>query len=189
MRAQDHAVLDDLEAIGGERGAGGGDVDDQLGGAGGGGAFGGAGAFDDAVVDDAVAGKEAAGEIDVLGRDPQPAVVREAERSRDVVEVGHVAHVDPGLGHCDHDIGVAEAEGVDQHHLGIRRRDHLAYEVLAGDAEMHGAGRKLLGDLGRRQERNLGAVEPRNGTAIIAHAARLDQFKPGAGEEALGVFL
>ena len=54
---------------------------------------------------------------------------------------------------------------------------------------MHGAGRELLGDLGGRQERDLDAVEPRDGAAIVAHAARLDQFEPGAGEEALGVFL
>ena len=61
LRAQDHAVLDHLEPVGGERRAGGGDVDDQFGGAGGRRAFGRAGALDDAVVDDAVLGEEAAG--------------------------------------------------------------------------------------------------------------------------------
>src|SRR5258707_4116933 len=34
LRAQDHAVLDDLQSVGGERRARGGDVDDELGGAG-----------------------------------------------------------------------------------------------------------------------------------------------------------
>ena len=54
---------------------------------------------------------------------------------------------------------------------------------------MHGARRELLGDLGRGEERDLDAIEPRDGAAIVAHAAWLDQFEPGAGEEALGVFL
>src|SRR5262249_32023249 len=50
LRTQDEAVLHHLEGVGGERRAGGGDVDDQLGGAGGGRRFGGAGALHDAVV-------------------------------------------------------------------------------------------------------------------------------------------
>ena len=54
LAAQDHAVVEHLEAVGGERRAGGGDVDDHLGGADRRRAFGGAGAFDDAVIDDAV---------------------------------------------------------------------------------------------------------------------------------------
>ena len=116
LRAQDDAVVDDLERVGGERRAGGGDVDDQLGGARRRRAFGRARAFDDAVVDDAVGGEEIARQIHVFGRDPHLAVVAQAERGRDVVEIGHAAHVDPGLRHRDHDIGEAEAEPLDQHH-------------------------------------------------------------------------
>ena len=124
-----------LEPVGGERRAGGGDVDDHFGGAGGGRAFGGAGAFDDAVVDDAVVGKERAGQIGVFGGEPHLAFVLEAEGGGDVVEVGHVAHVDPGLRHGDHHIGKAEAELIDEHDLPIGVEDHLAHQVFAGDAE------------------------------------------------------
>ena len=122
LRAQDDAVVDDFEPVGGKRRAGGGDVDDQLGGAGRRRAFGRAGAFDDAIIDDAVLGKEAAREVDVFGGDPHLAVVLEAERGGDVVEIGHGAHVDPGLRHGDDDIGEAEAELVDEAPLRDRRR-------------------------------------------------------------------
>ena len=54
---------------------------------------------------------------------------------------------------------------------------------------MHGALAELLGDLGRRQIGHLDAVEARDGAAIVAGAARLDEFEPGAGEKAFGVLL
>ena len=81
-------------------------------------------------------------EVDVFGGDPHLAVVLEAEGGGDVVEIGHAAHVDPGLRHGDDDIGEAEAEPVDQHHLPVGIGDHLAHQVLAGDAEMHRALRR-----------------------------------------------
>ena len=98
-----------------------------------------------------------------------------AERGADVVEVGHGAHVDPGLRHRHHHVGEAEAEPFDQHHFAVGVRDHLAHQVFAGDAEMHGAGRELRGDFGGRQIGDLDAVEPGDGAAIVARAARLDQ--------------
>ena len=61
LRAQDDAVVEDLQRVGGERRAGGGDVDDELGRAGGRRAFGRAEALDDAVIGDAVLGEEARG--------------------------------------------------------------------------------------------------------------------------------
>ena len=48
--------------------------------------------------------------------------MRRAERGRDIVEIRHRAHVDPGLRHRDHDIRLAEAEPVDQHDALRRRR-------------------------------------------------------------------
>ena len=59
-------------------------------------------------------GEEYPGEIDVFGRHPHPPIMLRAETGGDVVEVGHRADVDPGLRHCDHDVGAAEAEIVDQ---------------------------------------------------------------------------
>ena len=123
LRAQDDAVIDHLQPVGRERRAGGGDVDDQLGGAGRRRAFGRAEAFDDAVVDDAVRGEEIARQVHVFGGDAHLAVVREAERGGDIVEIGHAAHVDPGLRHRDHDIGMTEAEPFDQHHALYPRRE------------------------------------------------------------------
>ena len=156
LRAQDGAVVDDLQAVGGERRAGGGDVDDQLGGARRRRAFGRARAFDDAVIDDAVGGEEIARQVHVFGRDPHLAVVAQPERGRDVVEIGHAAHVDPGLRHRDHDIGEAEAEPLDHHHALLDVGDHLAQQILAGDAEMDGALRQL-----RRRSRRPTDTRPR----------------------------
>ena len=189
LRAQDHPVLDHLEAVGGERGAGGGDIDDHFGGAGRGRGFGGARAFHDAVIDDAVLGKEGARQIGVFGGEPHFALVLEPERGGDIVEVGHAAHVDPGLRHGDDDIGETEAEPVDEHDLPVGVGDHLAHQILAGDAEMDGALRELRGDFRRRQIGDLDAVKSGDGAAVVARSARLDELKPGARKEGLGVLL
>ena len=53
--------------------------------------------------------------------------------------IGHGAHVDPGLRHRDDDIGKAEAEAFDQHDALVGVGDHLAHQILAGDAEVDGA--------------------------------------------------
>ena len=137
LRAQDHAVVDHLEAVGGERRAGRGDVDDELGGAGGGRGFGRARAFHDPVVGDAVRGEELARQVHVLGGEPHLAMMLETEGGRDVVEVRHALHVDPGLRHRHHHVGVAEAERIDEHHAAVGVGDHLAHQILAGHADMH----------------------------------------------------
>ena len=67
--------------------------------------------------------------------------------------------------------------------------DHLAHQILAGDAEMHRALRQQVGDLGGREVGDLDAGKVGDGAAIVARAARLDQLEPGAREEGFGVFL
>ena len=111
------------------------------------------------------------------------------EGGRDVVEIGHVAHVDPGLRHGDDHIGEAEAELVDEHDLPIGIEDHLAHQVFAGDAELHRALAELRGDFRRREVGDLDAVKAGDGAAIVACAARFDEFEPGTGEERFHVFL
>ena len=112
-----------------------------------------------------------------------------AKAGGDVVEIGHGADIDPGLRHCDHHIGIAEAERVDQQDAPLGVSDALAHQVLAGDAEMRGAARQIGCDLACRQIRDLDIVEPVDGAAIVAGAARFGQTEAGAGEERLGVFL
>ena len=72
---QDRAVFQHLQAIGRQRRAGGGDVHDRFGGAGGGRAFGGAGAFDDAIIADARMREKAARQLRIFGGDAQPAAM------------------------------------------------------------------------------------------------------------------
>ena len=139
LRAQDHAVVEHLQRVGGERRAGRGDVDDQFGGAGGRRALGRAQAFDDAIVGDAVLGEKPARQIDVFGRDPHALAAPGAMVRRDILEVGHRSHVDPGLRRGDDDIGAAEAERRQQREALVGVGDLLAHEVLAGDAEMRRA--------------------------------------------------
>ena len=189
LRAQDHAVLDHLEPVGGERRAGRRDVDDEFGGAGGRRGLGRARAFHDPVVGDAMRGKEIAREVHVFGGEPHLALVLEAERGRDIVEIGHAVHVDPGLRHRHHHIGVAEAEPVDQNDMLVGIGDLLAHQVLAGHAEMHRALRQQVDDLGGREIGHLDAGQVGDRAAIVALAARLDELEPGAREEGLGVFL
>ena len=107
----------------------------------------------------------------------------------DVLEIGHVAHVDPRLRRRDHDIGAPEAERRQHHELGLDVGDMLAHEILAGHADMRRPRGQLPDDLGRGQEGDLHPVEPRDGAAIIAHAAPLHDLQPRAREIFVGVFL
>ena len=133
--------------------------------------------------------EEIARQIDVFGRHAHPAIVLRAEAGRDVVKIGHGAHVDPGLWYGNDDIGAAEPKTLDQLHALVGLRNAFAQQVFAGDAEMHRAARQLSGDVACRQIGDLDIVEACNGAAIIARATRLRQRETGAGEEGLGVFL
>ena len=117
------------------------------------------------------------------------ALVLEAKRGRNVVEIGHAVHVDPGLRYSHHHIGVTEAQPVDQNDMLIRIGDLLAHEVLAGDAEVHHALRQQVDDLGCREICHLDPGKIGDSAAVIAHAARLDELEPGAREEGFGVLL
>ena len=189
LRAQDHAVLDDLQSVGGERRARGSDVDDELGGAGARRRLGGAEALHDAIVGNPVAGEEVPRQIHIFGRDPHLAVMTQAECGGDVVEVGHQAYVDPGLRHGDDHVGVSEPELLEEHDACLGVRDHLPHQIFAGDAELRGALRQLDGDLRRGQIGDFHAGDAVERAAIFARAARLHQHQPGAAEERLRVLL
>ena len=100
------------------------------------------------------------------------------------------AHVDPGLRHGDHDIGVAEAERRQQARRARRRRASVSRTRSSPvTPRWRRAGAELARDLGGRQEQHLD----------IGHAgdARRDsrarrapaQAQPGAAEEGGGVLL
>ena len=93
------------------------------------------------------------------------------------------AHVDPGLRRGDDDIGAAEAERRQQRKALVGVGDLLAHEVLAGDAEMRRAGGELADDLGGREKGHFDAGQIGDRAAIVARAAPLHEFEPGAGEE------
>ncbi|OIQ67393.1 hypothetical protein GALL_510290 [mine drainage metagenome] len=112
-----------------------------------------------------------------------------AEAGGDVVQIGHGPDVDPGLRYRNHDIGAAKAETVDQEDALVGVGNAFAQQILAGDAEMDGAARELRGNLARGEIGDLDIIEPADGAAIVAGAARLCQRKPGAREERFGVFL
>ena len=82
-----------------------------------------------------------------------------AKGGGDIVEIGHGAHVDPGLRHGDDDIGVAKAERRQQLDCAVGVGEGLAHEIFAGDAEMHVAGGELRDDFGSREEGDLDTVD------------------------------
>ena len=128
-------------------------------------------------------GEEAAGQVDVFCRNPHPVAAPGAIGRGDVVEIGHRAHVDPGLGRGNHDIGVAEAERTQERKPRLDVGNLLAHQVLAGDAEMDLARGELADDLGRRDIGDLDPGQAGDRAAIVAGAAALDKLKAGAGEE------
>ena len=111
-----------------------------------------------------------------------------AKLGGDIVEIGHGAHVDPGLRHGDRDIGKTEAERFEQHDLVVRTLD-IADQVLSGDAEMHRATHELRCDLACRQIGDLDAIDAADAAAIFADTTRLDHRKPRFGKELVGAFL
>ena len=110
LRTQDDAVVDHFKSIGCKRSAGRG-LSTIISAAPAAGAPSVAPVeFDDPVIDYAVLGEEAAGQVGVFGRKPHFAFVLEPKCGGDIVEIGHVAHVDPGLRYGNNNIGEAEAE-------------------------------------------------------------------------------
>ncbi len=97
-----------------------------------------------------MSGKEVAREIGIFGGEPHLAFVLEPECGRHIIEIGHGAHVDPGLRNRDDNIGEAKSQSCDQNHALFGLRDHFADKILAGDAEMRGALAELSGNFGGR---------------------------------------
>src|SRR5690606_35407707 len=182
----DQPVLEDAQRVGREGGAGGGDVDDQVGRAGGGGRLGGARTLDDAVFGNAVFGEVAAREVDVFGGHPQPAAVPGAEVRGDVGEVDHLLHVDPGVGHRHHHVGLAEAEAAHEQHVLLAIFGRLVDEIGAGHADIDAAEDQLPGDLrgGVEAHRYLRLVL--DGADIGAGAAGAGDGQPRGGERLAG---
>ena len=140
-------------------------------------------ALDDAIVGDAVLGEIPARQVDVFGRHPHPLPVPRAMVGRDILEVGHRAHVDPGLRRGDDDIGAAEAQRRQQREPLIGVGDLLAHQILAGDAEMRRAARELADDFRGREIGHFHAGQVDDRAAIVARAAPLHEFQPCPGEE------
>ena len=90
---------------------------------------------------------------------------------------------------CASWLAISEAEPVDHDDATREVWDHLAQQILAGDAEMYRALCELAGDLRRGQISHLHIGQAVDGAAVVARAARFGQREPGAGEERLGVFL
>ena len=142
LRAQDHAVVDHLERVGGERRAGRGDVDDQLGGAGRRRAFGRARAFDDAVVGDAVLREKSRVRFTYL---VASRILRSCLSRNAVATSSRSAMLCTSIQACGTattTLAWPKPSVVDQHDLAVGVGDHLADQVLAGDAEMHRALRR-----------------------------------------------
>ena len=189
LRTQDRAVFHDFQAVRGERCAACRNVDDHLSGAGRGRPFGRTRAFHDAVVDDAVRGKEVAREIDVLGRNPHLAVMVMTEGGGDVIHIRHRSHIDPGLWYGDNDIGKAEAKSFDEHDSLVGVGNHLTDEIFASDTEMDSSRRELGRDFRCRQVGDLDIVEAGDCAPIIARATRLDERQSRPHEESLCILL
>jgi hypothetical protein len=185
LRAQYQPVLKYLQPVRPERGPGGGDVDDDLGRACRRRAFGGAKALDDPVSGKAMFRKEAARELQILGRDPQAVAMGGVELAGHLVEIGHRSDVQPALRHRNDHVGRPEPQPQD--HVGHRvvRRDGLAQQVFAGHPKVDGAVLQCLRNLRRRQERNVDAVEPPDLALVAACRSGLDDLEARAREHRL----
>ena len=134
-------------------------------------------------------GEEPTGEVDVFRRDPHPLAAPGIEGCGDIFEIGHGLHVDPGLGHRDHDIGRAEPEFGQQRDLGVGGFQRLADEVFAGDPHVGLARCQQADDFAGGNEGDFHAFDAFERAAIIARAAALRELEPGATEEGERVFL
>ena len=117
LAAQNDAVVENLEAVGGQGVAGRGDVDDQFSEARRRGSLRRAAGFHQSIVGNSVAGKECAGLHEILGGDPQASSGAREMSVGDIVDVGHGLHVDPALRRGDHEVGPTEAECAEEQNL------------------------------------------------------------------------
>ena len=106
-----------------------------------------------------------------------------------IFEVGHAAHVNPGLGHRHHHIGLAKAERGQHRQAGIGVGHIFAHQVFPGHSQMGRACGQVSDDFGRREKGDFHTGQLRQRAAIVARAACLHHVQPGAGEKVTGIFL
>ena len=136
-----------------------------------------------AIIRHALLGEEAAREVHILRRNPHPLSPARAIGRRDILEIGHGAHVDPGARRGDDDIGVSESEGAQEFDFGVDIGDLFAHQILARDAEMGCAGGELADDLGAGDVGDLDPWKADQRPAIVACAAPLREFETGPGKK------
>ena len=136
-----------------------------------------------------MSGEKTARQIDVFRGDPHALAALGVKACRDVFQIGHIAHVDPGLRRGDDDIGAPEAERRKQQKALVGVGDLFAHEGFARHAQMRGSCGQLPHDFGSREKGDLDARQIGDRAAIIARAPPLREFEPGAGEKRRRVLL
>ncbi len=189
LALQDDPVGQDLQAVGGQGRPGGGDVDDQLGGARRRGPLGGARRFGDPVVGHPVPGEEGPGLDHVLGGHPHAPAGAGQHVVRHLLQVGHGLDIEPASGDRHHEVGAAEPQGPQQLHP---RRDiaaALTQQVLPGDPQMGLAGLQGLGDVPGREQAHLHPVHALQLGQVAAGSAGNGEFQSAVGQPRFDLLL
>ena len=174
--------LQHLQPVGAQGGAGGGDVDDEFGQAGGRRAFRRAQALDDAIAGDAVAARRSGASGSYTWWRRGSGGRARAGRSSDISSrSAMLPHVDPAAGTAT----TTSARPKPQRLQKARRAasavgNVLAHEILAGDAEVRACRCSGLRDLGGGDEIDLHVRQLVDLAPVAARRARLAQREPGA---------
>ena len=119
LTLEDHPVGQHLQSVGRQGRPRGGDVDHQLGGAGGRRPLGRPPGLGDPVVGDAVTREEGPRLDEILGGHPHTPAGAHDQVVTHLLQVGHGLDVEPALGHGDHQVGATEAQRPQQQDAGV----------------------------------------------------------------------
>ena len=106
----------------------------------------------------------------------------------DIGQIVHVGDIDPGFGHGDDHIGMAEFEVAREGDRGGAGLAGFVDQVTAGDAQVDAAANEFAGDLGGREEAHRHIGQAFDGAKIRAGAARTGDSEAAPGEPVAGQF-
>ena len=106
----------------------------------------------------------------------------------DGVEVVQCAHIDPGAGDGEDEVGMAEAQLGQLLDPVFPLAQLLADEVGAGDAEMDAACRQFAGDFAGGEQHQLDIVDAVDEARVFAVGAGAAQFDAAGAEPFEGLF-
>ena len=103
------------------------------------------------------------------------------------VQIIKVAHVDPGVGHGDDQVGLTETEQRQFRHLDLPIDQPVTYKIRPGDTQMNAPCGQFAGDFAGGQQHQFDAGDAVYGTGIFTRRAGLAHGNAACAEPIEGL--